>query len=67
MQEAEAIARMESQSMARQAVGVLDSGHAALGSVRRTYAQDLEDQIRAKKVGSFNPFRVSTMTRSLCM
>jgi hypothetical protein len=42
---------MESQSMARQAVGVLDSGYAALASARRSYAQDLEDQIRAKKVG----------------
>ena len=37
--------------MARQAVGVLDSGYAALASARRSYAQDLEDQIRAKKVG----------------
>jgi hypothetical protein len=50
-QEAEAIARMESQSMARHAVGVLDAGYAAQVSARRSYAADLEEQIRAKKVG----------------
>ena len=35
--------------MARHAVGVLDAGRAAQASARRSYAADLEEQIRAKK------------------
>ena len=50
MQDAEEAAKLQSRDMARHAVGVLDAGRGA-GNARRSYAQDLEDQIRAKKVG----------------
>ncbi len=53
LQDAEEAAKQLSRNMARQAVGVLDAGRGGPANARRTYAQDLEDQIQAKKVCAF--------------